>query len=387
MPQKSVRRPKGMGNVYQRNGKWVGRLDTGQKKSDGKPLIKYFSGTSRAEVNRLIKQYQFISDLDPDRVSVRTYMEDWLVRYKKDTVKASSYDALENALINRVVPAVGMIQLSQLTTADCQQMINGLIAKGLSYSSIKKARDILNMGMRTAVYEGHIANNPMDGIVMPTATSFDTKDIQCFDPSEVKLFLDECHRTYSTVGTPVYVYADAYILNLNTGLRMGEILALTKEDWDRSTDTLSVTKSLQTVRNRSEDGVREGGFHLAFTPTKTKSSKRHIPLNSAATEALTKLCAQHPESQYIVCAQNGNVLPPQQYQRSFYRILKNCGLPKRGIHSLRHTFATTLIHEGIDPKTVSRLLGHASVRITLDTYVHASEEVSAEAVTVLDDIF
>ena len=66
MPQKSVRRPKGMGNVYQRNGKWVGRLDTGQKKPDGKPLIKYFSGTSRADVNRQIKQYQFIQDLDPD---------------------------------------------------------------------------------------------------------------------------------------------------------------------------------------------------------------------------------------------------------------------------------------------------------------------------------
>lgn len=387
MPQKTVRRPKGMGNVYQRNGKWVGRLDTGQKKSDGKPLIKYFSGSSRAEVNQQIKQYQFIKQIDPDKISVQTYMKDWLVRYKKDTVKASSYDALENALLHRVIPNVGMIQLSQLTTSDCQYMVNALVESGLSYSSIKKARDILNMGMRTAVLDGLIESNPVQGIIMPTATSFETKDIACLEPNEVLLFLDECNRTHSTVGTPVYQYADAYILNLNTGLRMSEILALTKDDWDRDTDTLTVSKSVQTVRKRTENGDREGGFQLVFMPTKTKSSKRHVPLNTAAVNALTKLCAQHPDSPYIVCAQNGDILPPQQYQRSFYRILRNCGLKQRGVHSLRHTFATTLIRKNVDPKTVSTLLGHSSVRITLDTYVHASEEAKAEAVTVLDDIF
>jgi integrase len=114
---------------------------------------------------------------------------------------------------------------------------------------------------------------------------------------------------------------------------------------------------------------------------------RNIPLNETAQQAIKRLCDQHPDSPYIVCAQNGDVLPPQQYQRSFYRILKNCGLPKYGVHSLRHTFATHLINSGVDPKTVSTLLGHASVRITLDTYVHATYETKKEAVDALDNIF
>lgn len=387
MAQKAHRRPKGMGNVYKKNGKWVGRLNTGQRKPDGSPIVKYFHGDTQAEVNQQIKQFQFVQLCDPEKISVESYMKDWLVRYKKDTVKSSSYDALETALLCRVVPEVGMIQLAQLTTADCQRMISNLVVRGLSYSSIKKARDVLNMGLQTAVTEGKLATNPVTNVTMPSASSFHTKELQAFTEDEVKLLIDECGRTGTTTGTPIYKYADAYILNLNTGLRMGEILALTKDDWDMDTNTLHITKGIQTVRKRTTEGDRDGGFTLVVTPTKTRSSVRNIPLNETAQQAIKRLCDQHPDSPYIVCAQNGDVLPPQQYQRSFYRILKNCGLPKYGVHSLRHTFATHLINSGVDPKTVSTLLGHASVRITLDTYVHATYETKKEAVDALDNIF
>lgn len=263
---KTHRRPKGAGNVYQRNGRWVGRLNTGLQKPDGKPIVKYFSGRTQAEVNQAMFKYNSAQDINPDTSSVEMFMKHWMVHYKKDTVKASSYDALEVALYSRVLPEIGMIPLSQLTTADCQQMINNIVARGLSYSSVQKARDVLKMGLNVAVHDHKIPFNPMDGVVLPTSTSFEQKELQVFTPDEVKLIVDECGRTGITTGTPIYKYADAYILDFNTGLRMGEILALTKDDWDRDTNTLYVSKSIQAIKKRNNEGDREGGYELVTTP-------------------------------------------------------------------------------------------------------------------------
>lgn len=96
-------------------------------------------------------------------------------------------------------------------------------------------------------------------------------------------------------------------------------------------------------------------------------------MNKNATEALQRLCDAHPNSKEIVCGAKGTVIPPERLERTFYRILKNAGLEKTGVHSLRHTFASVLFAKGVDVKTVSKLLGHASIQITLNTYIHLIE--------------
>lgn len=381
------RREKGTGNIYKKdNGTWIGRLKIGVK-PDGSPKIKYFSGKNEAEVKRKIRE--FITSgtgIESSKVSVETYLKSWLVTYKKDTMKPSSYDRLENTVIHQIIPEIGCIQLQQLTSDDIQTLLNKLRTKGLSHSTIKKTHDCLNAVLKHAQIKEDISKNPMLLVKMPEKDLFEQKKIRFFSPQEVSLIIEECGRTYSN-GSPVYIYSDAYILMVNTGLRIGELIALEKDDWDEEEKTLSVTKNIQAVKSRDKDGQRSKGYEIVYNTTKTYSGSRTIPLNQKATEALQRLCNDHPESKHIVCSGKGTLVPPDRIERTFYRILKNAGIDKTGTHSLRHTFASILFSKGVDVKTVSKLLGHASIQITLNTYIHLIENAEHDAVSKLDDLF
>ncbi|MBE6311494.1 MAG: site-specific integrase [Bacteroidales bacterium] len=387
MAQNQKRREKGTGNIYKRdNGSWVGRLNIGIK-PDGKPKIKCFSGKTEAEVKRKIREYNaggFV--VEKQKISVETYFMNWLRVYKKDHLKSSSYDRLENTIIHQIIPNIGMIQLQQLTSDDIQILLSKLKTDGYSHSIVKKTYDCIGAVLKHALIKGDIDKNPMLLIKPPEKRSFPQKEIRFFTEEEVTLIIEECGREYST-GTPVYVYGDAFILMLNTGIRIGELIALEKGDWNEEEKTLHIKRNIQLIKSRDEDGNPVSGCELAYNTTKTYSGNRVIPLNQNATNALRRLCDAHPKSNYVVCSANETLIPPQRIERTFYRILKNIGLNKTGIHSLRHTFASMLFAKKVDIKTVSKLLGHASIQITLNTYIHLIENADHDAVAVLDNIF
>ena len=96
---------------------------------------------------------------------------------------------------------------------------------------------------------------------------------------------------------------------------------------------------------------------------------------------------QVSELPLLIADSKQKVVPPERLERTFYYLLKNVGIEKTGLHSLRHTFASTLFAQKVDIKTISKLLGHASIQITLDTYVHLFEDIDHDAVAQLDDLF
>lgn len=385
MGDNKQRREKGTGNVYMRsNGKWVGRLNVG-KKSNGSPAIKYFSGKSEAEVKRKIREYNKsgINGVNADKITVGAYLDNWLKVYKKDSLKKSSYDRLENTINHQIKPNIGMIQIQQIKSDDIQTMLSNLKDGGSSYSTIKKVYDCMNSVMRHALISGDIEKDPMLLVKMPSKAQFKNKEIRFFTPEEAKAIVEEAARTYST-GAPVYIYGEAYVLALNTGLRIGELIALERKDWDKENKTLHIQRTAQSVKKRDKDGNSKG-YELIFNPTKTYSGDRIIPLNNSATEAIEKMCAKYPNSKYIVCNSKGNIVPPDHLTRTFYRMLKNIGIEQTGPHSLRHTFASFLFANGTDVKTVSQLLGHSSIQVTLNTYVHLINDPDKSAVATLDD--
>lgn len=385
---KTKRRENGSGYIYQReNGKWVGRLYDGVK-SDGSPKIKYFSGKSEAEVKKKIREYNKSGlKIDIKKITVKEYILNWLAVYKKDSLKPSSYDRLENTVKHQVIPNIGMIQLQQLNSDDIQSLLNQLKSEAYSYSTIKKVHDCLNDVLTHATIKGDIVKNPMLLVKMPEKNLFETKEIRYFNKQEIALIKEECERKYKN-GNLKYSYGDVYILMLNTGLRMGEVIGLEKADWDKENKTLHIQRNVQSIMKRDKNGKRIKGRELNYNTTKTYSGDRILPVNKTATEALERLCAKSSdEIQYIVCQTNGKTVPPDRIERTFYRILKNIGIEKTGTHSLRHTFASILFADKVDIKTVSKLLGHASIQITLNTYIHIIENIEHEAVALLDDIF
>lgn len=386
MANGNSRRERGTGNIYQRGDKWVGRLDVTEelgRKPDGKRNIKYFSGKSEAEVKRKIREYNKEGGHIPaNKISVSDYATNWLESYKKPALKRSSYDRLENTVNHQIKPSIGMIQLQQLTSDDIQKMLADLQKAGKSYSSIKKAHDCIGAITHHALIAGDIEKDPMILVTMPNKGQFDTKEIRIFSQNEARAIVEEVGRTYSN-GNPVYPYGEAYILMLNTGIREGELIALLRDDWDEKAGTIRVTRTSQSVKKRGEDGKAKG-YELITNTTKTYSGERTIHLNAAATAAVKSMVKRYPNSKYLMCNSKGDIIPPANFTRSFYRILENVGIKKTGPHALRHTFASFCFANGVDVKTVSKILGHASIQITLNTYIHLLEGTEKDAVLSLD---
>lgn len=379
------KRDNGTGTIYQRsNGSWVGKIYLGRGE-DGKEKFKYLSGKTEAEVKRKIREFNKSNTPVADkRVILGEYAVNWLRTYKKGTVKESSYDALEKTMRNHVIPNIGMIQLHQVTPADIQKVLTKMKDdEGYSHSTIKKVYDFLGAMFRYAVAVDDVAKNPMLLVAMPDRRLFDSKEIRYFTQDECKLIVEESSRCYKT-GTPVYQYADVYILMLHTGIRLGEAIGLLKTDWNRDERTLHIQRNIQPVANRDDNGNRLPGVKLSSNTTKTYSGNRIIPLNEAATQAIERMCSAHPESELIVCSSKGTMVTHQRVERTFTRILSNVGIEQAGPHSLRHTFASMLFAQKTDVKTVSELLGHASIQITLNTYIHLIGDPKHSAVAKLD---
>lgn len=378
------RREKGTGTIFKTETGWKGKIDIGRG-SDGKRKFKTFSGKTEAEVKRKIREYNKNENpIDISQILFKNYLMNWLMNIKKGSIKDSSFDRLESTATIHVIPALGDFKLGEVTPEDVNRMLNDIKNKGLSFSTVKKAHDCVNSVMEYAFNKRDIPVNPVALVEMPHESNFEKKEIRFFTKEEAARIIEECSRLYST-GTPVYPYGDAFILALNTGLRMGELLGLQKSDIDFTNKLLNVRRNAQVVGNRNTDGSRAAGRRVVLSSTKTYSGTRVISLNNAALEAAKRLCDKHPDSQFVVCGAKGNQVTHERFERSFYRILANCGIEQTGVHSLRHTFASMLFDKGTDIKTISTLLGHASVKITMDTYVHLMQDSGKQAVEQLDE--
>ena len=172
----SERREKGMGNIYQReNGQWVGRLDIGRN-YNGRRKMKYFSGKTKADVKRKIREYNRATGvIEVEKTTVEEYALNWLVKYKSQTMKESSFDRLEVTIKHQIIPNIGMIRMQQLSSDDIQAMLNKLRADGMSYSTIKKAYDCVKVLTYRATVEGLLLKDPMLLIEMPKKSSFKKK--------------------------------------------------------------------------------------------------------------------------------------------------------------------------------------------------------------------
>lgn len=386
MSQKLERREKGTGTVYQdKNGIWRGKLRY-TPEPHAKQVTVNFTGKSEADIRKQIREYNKsgAQTVPNKNVTLGSYAEHWLKTFKRPNMKPASYDKLETTYLKHVKPALGMVQLKQIKPSDIQKLIAQKKADGYSYSTVLKVYQLFTALMRFAIGNRDLVYNPTLMVIMPEKSLFETKEIRIFTDEEVERIVEAARATYSN-GKPVYQYGEAFVLMLNTGIRLGEGIGLCKTDCNRDNQSIHVQRNIQSTKKRDDEGNATGGVYAEENSPKTYSGERYIPLNKEAVKALDRLCARHPESKWVVCTENGDVVPPDRFERTFYSILKRAGIEKTGMHALRHTFASNLFAKGVDVKAVSHLLGHSSVKITYDTYIHLIKGVDREAVAVLDE--
>ena len=173
-------------------------------------------------------------------------------------------------------------------------------------------------------------------------------------------------------------YTVAVLLCLYTGLRLGELCALQWTDFDLENLTLSIKRTVQRV---AVPGYMTKTV-LMITNPKSESSERIIPLTAQIVKLLIQLKENTP---YVFGGEKP--LDPRTMQYRFKKILKEAEIEEKHFHLLRHTFATNCVENRMDVKTLSEILGHSDVKITLNRYVHPTMELKRKQLEMLPDFY
>lgn len=288
-----TRRRNGEGSVFQvSENKWVAKISLGQR-PDGKPQIKQFSGRTEAIVKKKLRDFKKSKDYAkkhmPSKDTVQSYFTKWLKEYQYNKLKPLSYDRLESTVVNHIYPNIGGLKMDKVTRDQIQALINDLYKKqNLSYSSVKKVYVALNSCYKHALIDDVVLKNSCVGIVLPTSVER-TKQVTALSLDEIERLKSEIAKTMPN-GEHCYSYGYAFLLILNTGLRMGEALSLCWEDVDFVNKTIAVKKNSVMSKKRDVDGNKIGGYERRTqNSTKTSNSNRIVPINRSAEEALHEL--------------------------------------------------------------------------------------------------
>ncbi len=385
------------GSVFQRTDKrWCGVIWYMDEKGERKR--KSFSGTTKQEVNKKITNYisdfeKMLQNSDESKKTLKESMDNWLKVFKFPSVEQTTYDRSESSAKSQVYPLLGDKIVGDITAADVKNLLNHWMNKGLAFTTTKKAYVLLNEYFRNMYTEGFITKNPMDNVEMIKKANYlsaqgkenlpECETLTIFTDEEIEKFKNEAFSTHST-GSRKYQQAAAYILMLNTGLRTGELLGLLNSDIDLENKTLRVQRAVKTIVKR--DGTDPThGRDIKIGKPKSKTSKRTIPLNNTSIEMIKDLRNEFyfGEDSPLVCDEHGDYTKPLNLRKRFYRILRAANIEIKGLHSLRHTFATKLVNgtkqedgtiKALSPRQVADLLGHSTSEITERYYVKKDTE-------------
>ena len=367
----NTRSANGSGTIYysEKGEKWVAELQWSDR--NGTRHVKKFSGKKKTAVKNKLEDFKrklliANGDFGDDDVLFQEYADEWLHTILRNSLKPTSYTRKEVTLQNQVYPHLGGIPINRITHSDVQNMVNDLADDGLSYSTIKKAYEavsgcLANYRVKTGTYL-----NPCEGVTLPSNSTRDVSDITFFDADQRKLIYEEAVRRYGS-GKSVYRLGNAIIVLMYTGLRVGELLALTWNDIDFENRTITVGKNAVVAKVEEKDGAHYRVINQKST--KTQSGNRIIPMTETAYNTLMAIKEINGNQKYVMSSANGKQITPRNINRMFHSILTKTGIANGvdelcGVHTLRHTFASMLFKNKCDVKIVSELLGHADTKIT-----------------------
>jgi integrase len=339
---------------------------------------RYLSGKRRENVrDKLAKALADRTDglvFDAGTLTVGQYLERWH-KAVKGTVRDSTYDRMDQLVRLHIRPALGRVRLKNLTTAHARWLYRERLDSGLAPATVHKIHAVLHKALEAAVADGLLPRNPTAGLKLPKITR---QEIHPLSTEETRRLLG------AAIGDRLEAL---YVLAIATGLRQGELLALKWEDVDLERGVLRVRRTI----------TRKGG-KLSLGEPKTKKSRRSVKLTVAAMEALRshlprqlremeRMSSLYRPGGLVFANEVGSIINPSNLRnRSFAGLLKRADLsPTTRFHDLRHTCATLLLSQDINPKIVSEMLGHSSVAITLDIYSHVLPTMQENAIRALEN--
>ena len=349
--------PKRGENIRKRaDGRWEGRYIESYT-STGKACYRSVYGTTYAETREKLKQHKKLSDRG---ISSKVYMtelcKEWL-NSKKSVIKESTYVKYSNFIENHIVPYFREIKAAFITS----DVVNEFISERENLS-VKTVRDMLSVLIQIIKYgqnKNYIGYFDFDGVLYPKAAK---KELPILKNTELIKLVNYVQLSFE-------IQKIGVLLSLFMGLRLGEICALQWKDVNFSEETIHIHKTMQRLKNL--DSNAEHKTRIVIDAPKSQKSMREIPVPSFLMNLLKEY--RSADEAYMLTG-TLDYIEPRVYQRMFSRYLKESGIADINFHALRHTFATRAVEQEFDIKSLSEILGHSSVKFTLERYVHPSDE-------------
>ena len=351
-------------NIYKRgDGRWEGRYIRGRT-PEGRAQYGYvYAATySACREKRRQRLQELPREITPsNNMTLPEAVELFFTeREQKQKLKESTVSRYRYMVRRYIQPQLGAAPLYTLTEERVAAFYQRLQGQGLSPKSARDAGVLLRAILRTATKRGCFCTGV--NAELPVCKK---RQVEIFTEPEILRLAHHIVDEPDLTGLGV-------LLALNSGLRLGELCALRWSDIDLHAGFLRVEREVQRL-------YEQGRTRLVVQPPKSESSLRRIPL---PVDILSLLAAHKPKNVGSVCLLTGTAAPlePRTMQNRYRALLKRAGVPYRNFHALRHTYATRCIEQNVDVKSVSEMLGHSDVRITLQTYVHVSLRHKQQAV-------
>lgn len=381
---------KGENVFHRKDGRYEARYVKGRKE-DGKLIYGFCYGRTYEEArNKAIRaRNELAGTVSPEEDSQNNlsyFCDSWMTT-NNVRLKASSRAKYSAVIMKHIKPFFGDRFPGEIKSEDIDAFTRMLLhEKNLS---IKTVRNILTLLHSILIYTGRRSGTNLQNleIIYPKAHK---KDARVLDEKEEHALIRILERNMDFCGFGIY-------LALRTGMRIGEICALRWSDVSFETFTISIRHTAQrlprkdgchkTKRSENNSGTtnlgndgnglaRSARTALVLGPAKSESSLRTIPLMPDIAALCQRFSSSSPEM--FLLTGTDKCMDPRKLQRRLAKHLSECGIKEAHFHTLRHTFATRCIEAGFDVKTLSEILGHSNIGITLNLYVHPNLDLKRE---------
>lgn len=369
-------------NIYKRkDGRWEGRYIK-SKNSEGKTTYGYvYAKTYRDAKTKLhsavascSQQSKLSLPVDNDCFSLLA--SGWFDSIRPH-IKDSTANKYRNLLNSYILPIYGTKALDQVTFDFIESQCNNLLlhggknGTGLSPKTVADTLSVIRNILKFAIRKGKVV--PCDGSVVQIKQA--QKQMRVFSKTE-----QEC--LYEYLSSEINPCNIGILICLFTGLRVGEICALRWEDISFTEQTVFVHQTMQRIQDKSNLGKKT---KIVLTTPKSACSIRTIPIPEPLVTILTDY--KTSPNGYLLTNSESSFIEPRTMQNKFKTVLKDCEIESANFHALRHTFATRCIELGFDVKSLSEILGHATVNITMNRYVHPTLDMKKENMKKLSSLF
>ena len=335
------KRGNGEGTIGKRkDGRWEAKITIGNDPVTGKPVRVTYYGKTRKEVQEKVDAartgIQQGTFAEPSKATFGEWLIRWMDAYKKPNLRPSTYGNNLHLINTQIMPQLGNVKLQSLRADMLQDFFNQKAVDGrrdgkggLSSSMVKLIHCIILGSLKQAVTNKLLTFNPAEAVALP---KIQHKEMATLDRNQVKVYLDNAKN---------HKFGTAFLLELSTGMRRGELLALRWQDIDFDEKTLSVNQTLYRIR------LENGGSVLQFGEPKTAKSKRIIPLMLSVVKELKAYRARQAENRLMLnrayqnkdlvfAIADGGPIDPVNLNSAHKQILKKAGLPHLRLHDLSY---------------------------------------------------